>query len=177
MYEEILEEENVLSVRMDCDNKELLEIGNIHESVGYFKLIQGENDVYTLRFTKSRPEGNLYTKRRDTEDYYGICIDYEPKTEKYKELTVHEYFDNLLIYSSTVTNENIEDTPYFCDIVITEAPVEAYAEVKVYKGYYEVIDIYIDDTQIDDYIDAIVDGKVDMTSFNKRVEMYSDDDK
>ncbi len=157
------------------DNEILNGYNNI--SKGYYCFNKGENDIYKMSYSKRKPKNRLFIIK-EQEYCSWFDLKYETQTSEISFLNNNSEFDlpvTISLYSDL--EGGYQEAMYFMDLMpfdtripITEPPVDAYALMKIYNGKYEFIDLYIDGIQVDEYIDNIATGKVDLTAFREKYE-------
>ncbi len=163
--------ENILYVSI-YDNKRFVE-KNMPVG-GYYCFNEVESGIYEMNYSRTKPKDRLCVAREENDE---MCMQfqYSPKTVKtdvLDKMNIFELDEYVNIYSDS--KEFYSDKYDFYNLYevasITEHPSNAYALIKVYNGKYEFIDLYVDDIQIEQYINDIATGKVDLTEFNKQCD-------
>ena len=125
-----------------------------------------EDGFYRWKKTNEKPENNIYVTNYYTDEDFGYI--------EYKENELPEgyaWFDleSDILYHRWQEIDNIDDGK--CDGPTTQA----YMVLKVYKGMYEVKEVYINSIPLDEYYCKVHNDEIDIARFDYIYDSYDYD--
>ncbi len=132
----------------------------------YVVFEQVEEGFYRWKKTDKKPENNIYVSNYYNDEDIGY-IDY--RKNQMPENYVWFDLESTTLYHRWQEIDNIDDG-------LCKGPVtQAYMVLKVYKGMYEVKEVYINSIPLDEYFSKVENGEIDVERFDYIYKDYEDD--
>ncbi len=125
-----------------------------YEEGKYIVFNKGQDGFYTSAVVNDVGDTDCYLIKENVYDALKGCVFKSDVAAKYGEAL------DLTLYSSIAEEYNIKDGK------VSGPPTKAYVELQVYKGEVEILNIYINNIPVNDYIEKVVSGEIDASRYD-----------